>query len=218
MLRSTVLVVMGVAATGAVGASGGLSARVGPGPGVPVWVVAVALLLCVAAVGQKVGRVGRRKGHLQDPQRMYSPEQRREMFERAGNQCEYTGWAWQRCRAAAEHADHLMPWARGGATSLLNGVASCAHHNTSKGAKILPRRQVRALERRRRRYFPPGVDVRVGELYDPATTRQGEGRAPDGGASPSVVPSGVVARAAASAPPVPAPGAHVPAPREAPLW
>ena len=102
-----------------------------------------------------------------DPVRAYSSAQRTESFSRAGDQCEYTSWGVSRCTGPAEHADHLYPWSKGGATSLANCVASCAHHNTSKGAKILPWWKVRWLESRRRRYFPPGVPVKVGQRYDP---------------------------------------------------
>ena len=106
----------------------------------------------------------------QDPQRMYSPEQRRAAFGRAGDRCEYTGLFGRRCRAAAEHADHAFPWTLGGATSLDNCVASCARHNLSKGANVLTRGQVRRLERRRRGYFPAGEDVTVERRYVHAAT------------------------------------------------
>ena len=113
----------------------------------------------------------------QDPQRMFSPEQRREAFGRAGDRCEYTGLFGARCRAAAEHADHAFPWTLGGATSLDNCVASCARHNLSKGAKVLTRRQVRRLERRRRGYFHPGADVTVERRYvDAAASAASSGR------------------------------------------
>lgn len=129
-------------------------------PTVLLAVLAVIVLVIV------VRAVRARMPVTQDPQRMYTPEQRKEMFARAGGQCEYTGLLpWTRCRKPAEHADHLFPWSRGGATTLANGVASCARHNTSKGAKVLPAWQVRALVRRRRRYYPAGVDTAVGEKF-----------------------------------------------------
>lgn len=137
--------------------------------GVPPWlpVAAVALVLLSALARRAAGRGSGQS----DPVRMYPAAVRAEVFARAGGQCEYTGWAWQRCRAKAEHADHVIPWSKGGATSLQNGAASCAHHNTSKGAKLLTRGQLRGLERRRRRYFPPGVPVKAGQLYgEPAVT------------------------------------------------
>lgn len=101
----------------------------------------------------------------QDPQRMYTTEERIAVFARAGGRCEYDGWFRSRCNAPAEHADHLHPWSRGGATSLKNGVASCARHNLSKGAKVLPGWRVRRLVRRRRRYFPTGQVTVAGERY-----------------------------------------------------
>lgn len=132
------------------------------GNSTPVFLVVLVVVLVVLTVRAVRARMPVAK----DSQRMYSPEQRKEAFRRAGGQCEYTGWLlWTRCRRPAEHADHLYPWSRGGATTLLNCVASCSTHNLSKGAKVLPVWQVRALVRRRRRYFPAGVDPTVGEKF-----------------------------------------------------
>lgn len=232
-----VLVGLGLVLVGVVAAGGGLQGPVGPVAELRQWMLAVVVLVVAGALAQRLGPGSGRWAGEKDPQRMYSLEQRRVIHTLAGNQCEYTGWAWQRCPRASEHADHLHPHAKGGATSLLNGVASCAHHNTSKGAKILPKSKIRALERRRRRYFPPGASVRVGELYDPATTRVGE----MGLAAAAAAPAEVVAPAGWGSPddvvppgpaPAPAPasapasgvqrsasGAAVPAQtRPAPLW
>ena len=128
-------------------------------PGVLLGFLAVA----VAVMALRAARA--RMTPAQDPQRMYTAEQRAEVFGRAGGRCEYTGLFLGRCRKPAEHTDHLFPWSRGGATTLKNAVASCSRHNLSKGAKILPAWRVRLLVRRRRRYFPAGVDVSVGEKY-----------------------------------------------------
>ena len=144
------------------GAVAHVTSLIGWAAGHPVTVgVVVGLLLAVAIVRF----VRAHRPVAQDPQRMYTAEQRREAFARAGGRCEYTGVLLAGCRQPAEHADHLHPWSRGGATSLQNCVASCSTHNLSKGAKILPAWRVRLLVRRRRRYFPPGVDTAVGERY-----------------------------------------------------
>ncbi|GAB3161689.1 hypothetical protein GCM10027059_12500 [Myceligenerans halotolerans] len=100
-----------------------------------------------------------------DPRRDYPGPVRREAFGRAGGRCEYTSIPGVRCRRAAEHADHLHPWSRGGATTLANAVASCARHNLVKSDRILAPSVIWALQQRRRRYFPPGADVRAGERY-----------------------------------------------------
>lgn len=145
---------------GLAGTVKGWVAGVGENPTVLLTVLAAIVLVIV------VRAVRARMPVTQDPQRMYTPEQRKEAFARAGGQCEYTGlFPWTRCRKPAEHADHLYPWSRGGATTLANCVASCARHNTSKGAKVLPAWQVRGLVRRRRRYYPAGVDTAVGEKF-----------------------------------------------------
>lgn len=137
------------------------------------WIQQYALWIMIGAVALAViAALGKRTKDgddvVKDPQRMYTTEQRTESFARAGGQCEYMSWALSRCGAPAEHADHFFPHSKGGATSLLNCVASCAHHNTSKGAKVLPKRAGKFLEMRRKRYYPAGVPVTVGELYDPS--------------------------------------------------
>lgn len=131
-----------------------------------LWIMLVVIALAVIAALGKRSKDG--PDVTKDPQRMYTSEQRTESFARAGGQCEYLGWGFMRCRSQAEHADHFFPHSKGGATSLLNCVASCAHHNTSKGAKVLPKRQGTFLKMRRRRYYPAGIPVDVGEVYDPS--------------------------------------------------
>ncbi|HLS12972.1 MAG TPA: HNH endonuclease signature motif containing protein, partial [Beutenbergiaceae bacterium] len=143
----------------------------------------------VAGIVQLRKLAASRHTAVQDPVRAYPSHIRKQSFSLAGNRCEYTGPWGLRCRAPAEHADHFWPWVKGGATSLQNCVASCARHNTSKGAKMLGRSTQRALQRRRRRYFPPGTDVTVGQWYTPD-------------AAPAPVPE---------APGQPAPGVQAPA-------
>ena len=148
-----------------VGASVDVAGWVGAHP----WALGVLLALLVVAAMVRAVRAHRPV--TQDPQRMYSPEQRAESFRRAGGRCEYTGPLLTRCRRPAEHADHLYPHTRGGATTLENCVASCAHCNLSKGAKVLPAWRVRMLVRRRRRYYPVGVDRVCGERYAQRVSR-----------------------------------------------
>lgn len=125
----------------------------------------LAALVAVVVVVAVVRAVRARMPVQQDPQRLYTSEQRAESFARASGQCEYSGFLLSRCHRPAEHADHLHPWSRGGATSLENCVAACQRCNLSKGAKILPAWRVKLLVRRRRRYYPAGVYVAVGQTY-----------------------------------------------------
>lgn len=97
-----------------------------------------------------------------DPVRMFTATQRGKGFARAGNRCELESWWWRRCRRPAEHADHFVPWSRGGSSDLGNLVAACTRCNTSKGAKVPTPFQRLRLERRRRRYFPEHIGVEAG--------------------------------------------------------
>ena len=66
-----------------------------------------------------------------------------------------------RCNSAAVEADHVFPWSKGGPTVVSNGQALCRDHNRRKSNLSPPWWYVLALEKRRRSYFPEGVDVRV---------------------------------------------------------
>lgn len=107
-----------------------------------------------------VGRVSGR-GAQHDPQRAFTPAQRQAIFARAGWRCEHFGLLGVRCRHQAAHADHVVPWSRGGASTLANAQALCARHNLAKGARMPGRVSTRRLARRRRRYFPAGMPTEV---------------------------------------------------------
>jgi hypothetical protein len=97
-----------------------------------------------------------------DAWRTFKGEARRIVFARAGGRCEATAFlVWGRCRGAATEVDHVYPWSKGGATVVSNGQALCRHHNRAKSSWSPAWWYLVALERRRRTYFPAGVDVRV---------------------------------------------------------
>lgn len=101
-----------------------------------------------------------------DPRRLFTGEERRAGFRRAGYRCEFDAWfGLTRCRRPAEHGDHWWPHARGGATSMANLVAACARHNTAKGAVIPTSARTRRIARRRRGYFPGHEPGRPGQRY-----------------------------------------------------
>lgn len=119
-------------------------------------------LLVVVVVALLVGRVVLRP--RRDPVRWFDATQRAKARAYAGGRCEYTSWG-RRCPRPAQEIDHYIAHARGGATSMTNAVAACRRHNQAKGATVLPWWHAKALERRRRGYFPPGVPVKVGQRY-----------------------------------------------------
>lgn len=103
-----------------------------------------------------------------DPWRTFKYDARRTVLARAGHRCEGALLlAWVRCRDAAEEADHVYPWSKGGATVVSNGQALCRRHNRSKSNLTPPWWYVLTLERRRRNYFPQGFDVRVSGAMAP---------------------------------------------------
>lgn len=97
-----------------------------------------------------------------DARRFFSNTDRVAGFARAGGRCEMDGFLNFRCRARAEHGDHHYPHSRGGATTLDNFVAACAHHNLAKSDKVPSKMATRRMERRRKNYFPEGTPVAVG--------------------------------------------------------
>lgn len=70
-----------------------------------------------------------------DPQRKYTPAQRREVWERDLHLCAY-------CAEEMEfgkhvHADHVVPWSLGGRTVVANAVCACAACNIGKKDKLI---------------------------------------------------------------------------------
>lgn len=66
---------------------------------------------------------------IQGP-RYYRGAMREEVMAKNGGKCVY-------CSATAQHADHRVPYARGGPTTVANGDPTCAPCNLSKGAKTV---------------------------------------------------------------------------------
>lgn len=97
-----------------------------------------------------------------DPWRAFKFGARSTVMSRAGGRCEAAAVVFfGRCPDAATEADHVYPWSKGGPTIVSNGAALCRGHNRAKKAMNPPWWYVLGLERRRRGYFPEGVDVRV---------------------------------------------------------
>lgn len=67
-----------------------------------------------------------------DPQRFFSAAQRQILFEQANGQCQDCGIALD----VGWHADHRIPWAAGGPTSIENGRARCDACNRAKGRQM----------------------------------------------------------------------------------
>lgn len=68
-----------------------------------------------------------------DPKRTFSLDERAAMYYRDGGCCQADG-----CGVPVPftefHADHVIAWTHGGATTLANGQVLCQQHNLSKGA------------------------------------------------------------------------------------
>jgi len=124
------------------------------------WILTV--LIAVAVLRFPMLGRGPDSSRYRDPWRTYRFAARDQLMARAGNRCEAPRFfAWGRCVSPAAEADHVMPWSQGGPTVLSNGQALCRGHNRSKGALTPPWWYVMGLEKRRRGYFPTGVDPRV---------------------------------------------------------
>jgi hypothetical protein len=122
------------------------------------------LILVVLAALRLVLGVGHRAAYPRRVARVrrFTLPQYGVIVNRAGRRCEHHSLIFGRCRAVERlEADHIHPYARGGQTALENGQALCHFHNTLKGASVPFFWDVWLLERRRRRYFPPGSEVGV---------------------------------------------------------
>lgn len=71
-------------------------------------------------------------GEGRDSKRRFTGTLRARIYSRDGGKCWYCGVE----LAPRWHADHVIPWARGGRTVENNGVASCPSCNLRKGAKV----------------------------------------------------------------------------------
>lgn len=124
----------------------------------PLWLLALGIFALVA-----LPLPGRGPGAQQrDVWKTFGFDVRRSVMTRAGGRCEAPAFfVWGRCSAPAVEADHVYPWSKGGATIESNGQALCRHHNHRTSNLTPPWWYLMGLERRRARYFPPGVVCRV---------------------------------------------------------
>lgn len=120
-------------------------------------VVLAAAALVVTILGAPAGGSSK----YRDPKRMFTAAERMHAFTRAGLRCEHKSIFWSRCTNTPTQGDHIYPWSRGGRTAMSNQQALCAFHNNRKSGSVPSRAYIIRLQRRRRRYFPPGEDPRV---------------------------------------------------------
>lgn len=99
-----------------------------------------------------------------DPVRSFGQSDVADARGMAGDRCEFTGFV-GRCRRQGGHADHWIPWSRGGASSRRNPVWACPRHNLRKGARRPGLIATARISRRRRRYYPPGEARRPGQRW-----------------------------------------------------
>lgn len=120
---------------------------------VPLLIVTVIVLVLISpAGGASASRDGRR---------VFTTQERRRAFERAGWRCEHKNPLWMRCSNSASQGDHIYPWSKGGRTAMSNHQALCAYHNNRKSGSVPSRLYIIRLEMRRRSYFPSGESVHV---------------------------------------------------------
>lgn len=123
------------------------------------------LLVALAVIGIAVSFPMPGRGpssSRRDPWRRFKSAARRTVMERAGERCEAgVLFGLFRCNGAAAEVDHVFPHSKGGPTVVSNGQALCRDHNRRKGSMTPPWWYVLGLEKRRRGYYPEGVDVRV---------------------------------------------------------
>lgn len=114
-------------------------------------VLIASLVIAVLGSLTLAGLVGRKR-RWRDPQRLFTWPQKQQLMSQAHGRCEHkTPW-WHHCAAAGEHADHIIPWSRGGPTQLWNGQLLCARHNRRKSNRMPAPLYRWRLARRRRKY------------------------------------------------------------------
>ncbi|MDE3091986.1 MAG: HNH endonuclease, partial [Chloroflexota bacterium] len=77
---------------------------------------------------------------LDNQQREFSFEQRLAIYRKYGGICQWVDedgtFCGVKCSWSDWHADHIVPWSRGGSTTVANGQLLCPKHNLSKGANL----------------------------------------------------------------------------------
>ncbi|MBI4180856.1 MAG: HNH endonuclease, partial [Chloroflexi bacterium] len=66
-----------------------------------------------------------------DPQRAFTEEQRLAIFRKYDGTCQIGG---ERVRWGEFHADHIVPFSKGGKTTIANAQLLCPKHNLEKSA------------------------------------------------------------------------------------
>lgn len=141
---------------------------------VALWLAVHTGLVALAVAGlwlaPKAWRAVRGRYTRRDPVRAFTAVDVAAARGLAGQRCEFTAM-FGRCRRPGAHADHWVPWTRGGASALANLVWACARHNLRKGAKPPGVFATWRVHRRRLRYYPPGQPTRPGARYKAVTAR-----------------------------------------------
>lgn len=120
--------------------------------------------LCVAVLCRVVSPYLRRFVP-RDPQRRFDANQRRLLLAYAGNRCEHlTLWVFRCTQTRYLQADHVMPWSRGGQTTIENGQMLCRRHNSRKTNRV-PSLLYRWRHRRRQRRTSAAYSARPKRFY-----------------------------------------------------
>jgi 5-methylcytosine-specific restriction endonuclease McrA len=121
-----------------------------------------AVLMVVGGIVFVLFIASKRRGprYTNDSRRAFTPAQRLAATRHSGGRCEHSAFTF-RCRRPGEHADHIVPWSRGGATEMSNLQWLCSMHNLRKSNLMPSGFYIARLVSRRRRYFPAGVDASV---------------------------------------------------------
>lgn len=89
-----------------------------------LWIILGILSLCLRFV-------------TRDPQRLFTAQQKRYLMLQANGRCEHRWFLLLRCAQNQRlQADHVMPWSRGGRTTLANGQMLCPRHNRRKTNRL----------------------------------------------------------------------------------
>ena len=116
----------------------------------PLWLIAgawLALRIVVFAARHLLRRP-------RDPKRAFTQSERTFIFEGCQHRCEHKPLMWRRCPRRANHADHILPWSKGGVSDVHNAQGLCATHNLRKSNHMPSRITLARLRWRRRSYHP----------------------------------------------------------------